>query len=120
MQTLKGIIARFAVEGMHVLPVHCPTGEMYQHFIHRHVFQFEVTINAFQDEDRVLNGVAIRRMCINKFKSEEGGPYDFGEMQPVDIANWLCKALWDALEGRGVRVQVMEDGENGAVVAYGM
>jgi hypothetical protein len=121
--TLKAVIARFQIEGIHSLPESSASGEDYQKEPHRHLFHFEVTVNAFEDENRVLNGVAIRRMCVNKFLPNNvliPGLYVFGEMQPLDIADWLCKALWEALEGRGVRVQVLEDGENGAVVTYGM
>lgn len=95
------------------------TQETYQYREHRHMFHFEVTLNAFEDEPAILNGIGLRRMCVGKFH-ERSGLYDFGDMQSIDIADWLCKALWEALEGRGVRVQVLEDGENGAVITYGM
>ena len=126
--TLRAVIAHFQVEGAHYLHREVHTSEKYQQDSHRHMFHFEVTVNAFENDEMLLNGVAIRRMCVNQFNTDPSmtptpstpGMYYFGFMQPLEIAEWMCAALWNALEGRGVRVEVLEDGENGAVVTYGM
>lgn len=111
---MRAVICRFQLEGMHY----------WNHFSdpqrhpHRHLFQFTVTVNAASEEAAdILNPVRLRQFCLDQFPK---GPINFGERQALDIANELAAALYISFEGRGVRVDVTEDGENGAVVTYGV
>lgn len=114
---LRAVFCRFQVEGVHRLNHFSDD----QRHLHRHIFHFKVTINAADDEaTEILNPVRLRQMCRSQFATDAIAPINFEDRQTPQIAEELALALWYAFEGRGVRVDVSEDGENGATVTYGM
>jgi hypothetical protein len=121
MNVMKAVYCRFQIEGVHNLLPDDESGESYQKNEHRHIFHFCITVNA-ADAHPLMNPVRIRRMCLQQFDAFGGSTslLYFNNLQVLDLADWLCRELWVAFEGRGVRVDVSEDGENGAVVTYGM
>jgi 6-pyruvoyl-tetrahydropterin synthase len=115
----KAVFCTFQVEGVHQLLERA--AEAYQQDVHRHLFHFRVSFNANSDHDYwVLDPIRIRRICLQQL-NDFGGIYslpNFGEMQALNIAEWLAKSLFDAFQC-GVTVEVSEDGENGAMVTVG-
>jgi hypothetical protein len=120
MITMKAIICKFQLEAVHADP---NAADDFQRGKHRHVFHFKVTLNAAEDEEKILNPIRLRNLCLEQIALNipgSLGPFDFDERTTLDIADWLASALFDSFGSRGVRVDVLEDGENGAVVTYGM
>lgn len=127
MTPYKAIYCRFQVEAVHVRP---QSTEAYERVPHRHLFHFRVSVNAadLHDDGELLNPLRIRRLCLEQL-SFVGRNFeamdvrvallDFDVMQPLEIASWVGQSLFDSL-GRGVTVEVSEDGENGAIVTYGV
>lgn len=125
MAAHKAIWLKFQVEGVHHMS---RWAEAYQSSVHRHMFQFRVLFNAADvlsggatADGTVFDPIRIRRMCLQQF-DEFGGAntlVDFGNRQCADIAEWLAKALHESW-GRGVTVDVSEDGEVGATVTIGV
>jgi hypothetical protein len=108
---------RFVVEAVHRSP---KNPEDYLRNDHRHLFHFKVTFNMDVHDVEELEVIRARRMCLQQFDLY-GGPttlMHFGAMSTLDLADWLAMALFRQL-GRGVTVEVAEDGENGSAVTVG-
>lgn len=114
---MHAIFCRFQIEGVHFHP---EATDPFERVRHRHIFHFEVVLNAagLKNEDQ-LTPVRFRKICLQQFGLVDS-VYDFDDQQARGIAEWLCFALTGAFEGRGVRVTVAEDGENGAIVTEGL
>lgn len=115
---MVAVFCNFQIEGVHKSDfAYAPEFERHPH---RHMFHFKVTLNAAGDDaEELISPMKLRAMCLDQFKSEHSQPYYFVAWSSLQIADWLAGALWEAFGGRGVRVDVAEDGENGATVTYG-
>ena len=114
---MQAIFCRFQIVGVHFHP---SATDVFERSRHRHAFHFEVVLNAAGlDNDDELTPVRFRQFCVDQFGSSTS-VFDFDDQQAIGIAQWLGKVITEKFDGRGVRVAVSEDGENGAVVTYGL
>lgn len=107
---LTTIIVRTQKEGIHCYP-NAPTEVEFLKSPHRHVFHIEVEIQVFHD-DRELEFIIVKR-DLDKWLNLNVD-YKSCEMIAKDILNYI-DSKWDA-SSRYTRVDVFEDGENGARV----
>ena len=111
---MKSIFVTFQVEGIHCYPDAPPGVEFLRH-PHRHIFHYRVMIEVNHNE---------RDIEFILFKRELQGLFTFGVMSAESRS---CESLAEELAGyilekypkRALRVEVSEDGENGAVISYG-
>jgi len=110
----KFIFVTFQKEGVHRYP-DAPEGVEFLRNLHRHMFHFRVEIEVFHD-DRDIEFIL--------FKRELEGLYAEDGVLELDYCS--CEMLADALAGyiqqqypdRDLKVEISEDGENGAVCYY--
>jgi hypothetical protein len=113
MMNKKYIFVTFQKEGIHRYP-DAPEGVEFLRHPHRHMFHFRVEIEVFHD-DRDIEFIL--------FKRELEALYSDGILE-LDYMS--CEMLSDALAGyiqqeypdRDLKIEVSEDGENGAVCYY--
>lgn len=103
------VVVNFEFEGIHCWP-ECPIPDVsFLRTPHRHIFR--VTLKKFvQHNDRDVEIIVLKRKAQELF-ADQG--IDLGRRSCEDLAEWLLGALECS------EVQVLEDGENGAVVALG-
>ena len=111
----KWIYVTFQKEGIHCWPdAKDMPGVEFLANPHRHMFKFRVEIQVFHDD---------REIEFILFKRELEKRYDEGTLQ-LDykscemIADDLAKYIGDHYPGRYMRIEVSEDGENGAIGYY--
>lgn len=110
----KFIFVTFQKEGIHRYP-DAPEGVEFLRHPHRHMFHFRVEIEVFHD-DRDIEFIL--------FKRELEGLYAEDGILELDFCS--CEMLADALSGyiqqeypdRDLKIEISEDGENGAVCYY--
>jgi len=113
MSDQKFIFVTFQKEGIHKYP-DAPEGVEFLRHPHRHMFHFRVEIEVFHD-DRDIEFIL--------FKRELEGLYTEGTLE-LDykscemMADDLVEYIRDEYPGRNVKIEVSEDGENGAVCYY--
>jgi hypothetical protein len=115
MYPSKWIFVTFQREGIHCWPdaKHIPAIEFLAH-PHRHMFHFRVELQVFHDD---------REVEFILFKRELEKQYEVGTLQ-LDYKS--CEMMADELAvyiqqhypGRFMKIEVSEDGENGAVSYY--
>lgn len=103
------IYVTFDVEGYHAWE-NAPKEVSFLRNIHRHMFKFKATISVNHDDREVeffmfQHEVAKAITCVDNKSCEM-------------LARELCDYISSAYPGRYVEVEVSEDGENGAIVAY--
>jgi len=107
----RTIVVRFQREGFHCWP-DAPASRGYLRDKHRHLFHVEVTLEVGHN-DREVELHDLKDWCERTFP--EG---DYGEWSCEDLAeDLLTKVLNFWGPWRWAQVSVLEDGENGAVVA---
>lgn len=114
----RAIMVKFEKEGIHRYPAAATDPRLadvsFLAHPHRHIFKFEVGIDVFHN-DRDIEFIL--------FKRELEGLYEKGVMQ-IDykscemLAEELISYLSVKYPGRGMIVEVSEDGENGAYICY--
>lgn len=110
---IKFIFVTFQKEGIHRYPL-APDDVAFLRNPHRHMFHFRVDIEVFTDD---------RDIEFIRFKRELEGLYSDGALQ-LDYKS--CEMMADELYSyitskyprRRIRIEVSEDGENGAVTYY--
>jgi len=110
----KFIFVTFQKEGIHRYPDAPDEVEFLRH-PHRHMFHFRVEIEVFHDD---------RDIEFIMFKRELEGLYAEDGILELDYCS--CEMLADALAGyiqqeypdRDLKIEISEDGENGAVSYY--
>ena len=119
----KSIFVTFTKEGVHKFPAAATdptlaTGDWddvsYLANEHRHIFHFRVDISV-EHSDREIEFIQFKRW-IERL-------YDHGALQLDNkscemIAGDLGGQILDKYPGRGLRISVSEDGENGAVLEW--
>ena len=112
----KSIWVTFEKEGIHKYPAALDDPRLedvsFLGYPHRHMFKFRVEIEVFHD-DREIEFILFKRELEGLYA--EGTlelDYRSCEMIAEDIANYLLEKY----PSRNIKVDVSEDGENGAVV----
>lgn len=109
-QDLTTIIVRTQKEGIHCYP-NAPKEVEFLKSPHRHMFHIEAEIQVFHD-DRELEFIIVKRDLDNWLHLNVD--YKSCEMIAKDVLAYL-HSRWDC-SARYTRVDVFEDGENGARV----
>lgn len=112
-KNLKMIYVQFRKEGIHAYP-EAPEGVEFLRYPHRHEFHFKVAIEVFHD-DRDIEFIL--------FKRELESLYGDGTLQlNSKSCEMLCDDLLDYVvqkyPHRAIKIEVSEDGENGAVLCH--
>lgn len=103
------VIASLQVEGIHNWP-ECPFEDVsFLRNEHRHIFHIRVEKKVTK-EDREIEIIRLKREILSFLESKFGSPAKFGRMSCEGIAVLLFKHF--ALNS----CEVLEDGENGAIV----
>ena len=113
----------FEKEGMHCYPAAADdpklaTGDEYDvSFLahpHRHIFKFRVDIEVFTD-DRDIEFIQFKRWLENLYKDNVIQlDYKSCEMMSDDLFDQIVAKY----PGRDIKIEISEDGENGALVEY--
>jgi hypothetical protein len=116
----RGIWVTFKKEGIHKYPAALEDPKLADVFFlgypHRHIFHFRVSISVFHN-DRDIEFIQFKRWLEGLYNSENAVlelDYKSCEM----IADDLYRQINLKYPGRHVTVDVSEDGENGASIAY--
>ena len=109
----KFIFVTFQKEGIHCYP-DAPEGVEFLRNDHRHIFHFRVEIEVWHD-DRDIEFILFKRELEDLY-SEKTLELDYKscEMMADDLAEYLEENY----PGRNLKIEVSEDGENGAVCYY--
>lgn len=119
----RTIFVRFQKEGIHCYPAAATdpalaTGDEYDvSFLaspHRHMFHFEVTIQVFHN-DRDIEFIQFKRWLQNLYA---GGTLELNYKSCEMISDDLYEQIAARYPDRNVTINVSEDNENGAVIAY--
>jgi len=81
---------------------------------HRHVFQFKVAIEVF-DNDRDIEFIQFKRWLERMF---DMGVVDLDYKSCEMISDNIAKRINDKYPGRMIKIDVSEDGENGSEATY--
>ena len=118
----KFIWVTFQQEGIHKYPAaltdpKLATGDYYDvSFLghpHRHMFHFRVAIQVWHD-DREIEFIQFKRWLQREVVYEKQLDYKSCEM----ISDYIYSEIARKYPGREVRIEVSEDGENGALCEY--
>lgn len=109
------IFVTFQKEGIHCWPdaVSMPGVEFLAN-PHRHMFHFRVEIQVYHD-DREIEFILFKRE-LEKLYTDETLQLDYKSCEM--LAAELAKYIIDHYPGRKLKIEISEDGENGAVVYY--
>jgi hypothetical protein len=113
MITNRTIFVTFQKEGIHRYP-DAPEGVEFLKHPHRHIFHFRVTINVFHN-DRDIEFILFKRELESLYSAQTlQVDYKSCEMLAEDLIDYISKKYPD----RKISVEVSEDGENGATLAF--
>ena len=109
------IFVTFQKEGLHCWPdaVQYP-GIEFLASEHRHMFHFRVELQVFHD-DREVEFILFKRELEGQYES---GALELNHKSCEMMADELAKYIQDHYPGRFLKIEVSEDGENGAVMYY--
>ena len=117
-QADRKIWVTFRKEGIHCYPAAANEPALadvsFLGYPHRHIFHFRVAIQVWHN-DRDIEFIQFKRWCETLYAS-----------QTLDLNNKSCEMIADDLyeqiaaryPGRGVWIEVSEDGENGCLIHY--
>lgn len=117
-QADRKIWVTFRKEGIHCYPAAANEPALadvsFLGYPHRHIFHFRVAIQVWHN-DRDIEFIQFKRWCESLYAS-----------QTLDLNNKSCEMIADDLyeqiaaryPGRGVWIEVSEDGENGCLIHY--
>lgn len=103
------IYVTFDVEGYHSWP-NAPEEVAFLRNMHRHMFKFKATLGVNHD-DREVEFFMFQREVSKSITCVDNKSCEM-------LARELCEYISSSYPGRYVEVEVSEDGENGAIVAY--
>jgi hypothetical protein len=113
----------FSKEGIHKYPAaltdpNLATGDWddvsFLGYPHRHVFQFKVAIEVF-DNDRDVEFIQFKRW-LERLYDQSVVDLDYKSCEM--ISDDLAKQINDKYPGRKIKIDVSEDGENGSEATY--
>jgi|TARA_B100000035_G_C20925364_1_gene520440 hypothetical protein len=124
MQNAKRWIwVTFKKEGIHKYPAALDdpalaTGDEYDvsflGYPHRHIFHFKVAITVTHN-DRDIEFIQFKRW-LEKLYAEKTLELDYKSCEMM--SDDLFHKIWEKYPGREVKIEVSEDGENGALIEY--
>lgn len=114
MKEQKFIFVTFQKEGIHCYP-EAPEGVEFLKHPHRHIFHFRVDIEVWHD-DRDIEFILFKREL--ELLYGENGTLDLDFKSCEMLADNLAEYIQDTYPGRDLKIEVSEDGENGAVGYY--
>ena len=121
----KKIWVTFRKEGIHCYPAaatdpNLATGDEYDvSFLaspHRHIFHFRVSIDVWHD-DRDIEFIQFKRWLESLYNGQ-GATLTLNYKSCEMIADDLAKEIQARYPGRGLWIEVSEDGENGCHIEY--
>jgi hypothetical protein len=113
MMNKKFIFVTFQKEGIHHYP-DAPEGVEFLRHPHRHMFHFRVEIEVFHD-DRDIEFILFKRELEGRFGD---GTLEIDHKSCEMLADDLAEYIQDQYPDRELKIEVSEDGENGAVCFY--
>lgn len=113
MKQQKFIFVTFQKEGIHCYP-DAPEGVEFLRNPHRHMFHFRVDIEVFHD-DRDIEFILFKRE-LEKLYSEDILALDYMSCEMLSDA--LARYIRQEYPNRDLKIEISEDGENGAVAFY--
>ena len=120
----RWIWVTFQKEGIHKYPAALDdptlaTGDEYDvsflGYPHRHIFHFKVAIKVTHN-DRDIEFIQFKRW-LEKLYAEKTLELDYKSCEMM--SDDLFHKIWEKYPGRQVKIEVSEDGENGALIEYG-
>ena len=111
----KSIFVTFQKEGLHRWPdaINFPGVEFLANE-HRHMFHFRVDMEVFHD-DREVEFILFKRE-LEKLYGDGAMEIDYKSCEM--LGEELAKYIISHYPGRQVKIEVSEDGENGAIIYY--
>ena len=119
MKEQKFIFVTFQKEGIHAYP-DAPKGVEFLKHPHRHMFHFRVDIEVWHD-DRDIEFILFKRELeglYNDVASNDGAVLELDHMSCEMLADDLANYIREEYPGRDLKIEVSEDGENGALCFY--
>ena len=119
----KSIWVTFQKEGVHLYPAakddpNLATGNWddvsFLGYAHRHMFHFKVGIEVFHD-DRDIEFIQFKRWLESLYSD---GTLELNHRSCEMISDELAEKINDRYPGRGINIEVSEDGENGSNATY--
>lgn len=83
-------------------------------YAHRHMFHFKVGIEVFHD-DRDIEFIQFKRWLESLYSD---GTLELNHRSCEMISDELAEKINDRYPGRGINIEVSEDGENGSNATY--
>ena len=114
MKEQKFIFVTFQKEGIHCYP-DAPKGVEFLKHPHRHMFHFRVDIEVWHD-DRDIEFILFKRELEALYG--ENGTLELDHKSCEMMADQLAEYIQENHPGRDLKIEVSEDGENGAVCFY--
>ena len=115
MYPSQWVFVTFQKEGLHRWPdAYKYPGIEFLANEHRHMFHFRVEIQVFHD-DREVEFILFKRELEGQYES---GALELNHKSCEMMADDLAKYITDHYPGRFLKIEVSEDGENGAVMYY--
>ena len=109
----RTIFITFQKEGIHCYP-DAPAGVEFLQHPHRHIFHFRVTIDVWHN-DRDIEFILFKRELESQYES---GTLQMDHKSCEMLAEELINYIAVEYPNRKIRVEVSEDGENGATLKY--
>ncbi len=117
-QPNKTIFVTFRKEGIHLYPAAAKDPKLAEvSFLgspHRHIFHFRVDIEVFHD-DRDIEFILFKRELEALYS---GGVLQMNHKSCEMLADDLAAEIQKRYPGRWLKIEISEDGENGAVMTY--
>ncbi len=119
MKEQRFIFVTFQKEGIHSYP-DAPEGVEFLRHPHRHIFHFRVDIEVWND-DREIEFILFKRELEAQYSRETVGLSKYLHLDHKScemLADDLAEYIREEYPGRDLKIEVSEDGENGAVSYY--
>lgn len=120
----KYVMAQISVPGLHSWSNCNIESVSFLKDLHRHIFIIKVTLEVF-DDDREIEFFVLQNKIKNaiktRFVTSTFDLYNFENNSCEMIASFLCEKfinIYCYSKNRDIKVEVMEDGENGGIVVY--
>ena len=113
MKDQKFIFVTFQKEGIHCYPG-APEEVKFLQNDHRHIFHFRVEIEVYHD-DRDIEFIMFKRELEGLYSDNILDlDYKSCEMMAEELRDYIVEIY----EGRDLKIEISEDGENGAICYY--
>ena len=119
MKEQRFIFVTFQKEGIHSYP-DAPEGVEFLRHPHRHIFHFRVDIEVWND-DREIEFILFKRELEAQYSRETVGLSKYLHLDHKScemLADDLAEYIREEYPGRDLKIEVSEDGENGAISYY--